>query len=100
LKAERALARHEAEQLDLLGEVCGERVIAERDAKTGGGLRQTAEATADTPERRLARRVIASFAMQGRESTRALFDQQDYEAVANLLEVVTSAPSRATADPV
>jgi poly(3-hydroxybutyrate) depolymerase len=90
LKAEHALARREAEQLDQLGEYAADGLSLPAMRKRAAEIRLAADATEDTPERRMARRVIASFAMKGRESTRALLDQHDYESAAGLLEVVAA----------
>ena len=85
-KGELALARREDAQREKLADVAADGTPAEQ-RKLGAGLRQTADAAEDTPERRMARRLIAEFMMTGRDATRVLFEQKDYAAAAGWLEL-------------
>jgi len=68
-----------------------QRLAAEGDVRSvrreGAKLRAQADAPADSPERRAARRVIAGLAMGGREGLRQLFDARKYGAAAARLEL-------------
>ncbi|HWA10243.1 MAG TPA: hypothetical protein VG838_12390 [Opitutaceae bacterium] len=85
-KNELALGRQEDAQRSRLDELVSGGSFGDRQ-KFAAGLRQAAAAAADTPERRMARRTIAGFAMGSREALRALFDQREYGDAAARLEL-------------
>ncbi len=63
---------------------------------TIAGWRKKAEAAADSPERRLARRVLQGSYVQGFETVRDLFERKDYRRAAATLEMMAGVhPERA-----
>ena len=58
--------------------------------KEAAKLRAQADVPADSPERRMARRVIGGVAQSAREGVRTFFDQRDYGAAAAHLELIAA----------
>ncbi len=87
-KAERDLVKREdALAYDLASAATGS---ASAMRKQVTSLRALADGAADTPERRMARRVLAGVAVSARENVRGLIDAGDYEAAANWLEMAVA----------
>lgn len=85
LQSERTLLVREEDLLRQLGGAVEEdtgdrRVLA-------GELRRKADKVDDTPERRMVRRVIASYSSIVRETVRDLFEKAEYRNAATLLEL-------------
>ena len=85
LKAERALAFEEERLLAQLGETALESQV--RKEKLATRLRQRADGAEDSMERRMVRRVIASFSSMTRETVRGLWEERDYPKAAGMLEM-------------
>ncbi|MES1167476.1 MAG: hypothetical protein ABUL68_05675 [Pseudomonadota bacterium] len=96
VKADRASLEREQSQQEELNELAAEG-SPPSILKFAAQLRQKAEAEADSAERQMARRLIAGFAMNTREGTRALFEQEEYAKAAGLLEMTAALrPGRST----
>src|SRR4029079_3644043 len=87
-KADRALASREADLLEQLGSLTFASV--EPKEKFAAKLRKQADASDDTAERRMVRRVIAGFSSMTRETVRPLFEQKEYEKAAAFLELAVA----------
>jgi predicted esterase len=89
LKTDRALLKREDDQREELSQLAldGSPAAIRRFAAQ---WRQAADADEDSAERQMARRVIAGFALNARESTRALFEQAEYATAAGLLEMAAA----------
>lgn len=85
LKKERSLAAREDTLLAELGSVALESGAEKQ--RLAAQLKKEAEAPEDSAERRMVRRVIASFSSMTRETIRPLFEQKDYEKAAGFLEL-------------
>lgn len=88
LKAERALFAREEELLSDLGNAALESTA--RKQKRAAELRAKADGPGDSPERRLVRRVIASFSSMTRETLKGLFDQENYDQAAGFMEMAAA----------
>jgi predicted esterase len=84
-KAERDLITHEEWLSGELADLTSEGATAAVKKKVAE-LRALADAPADSPERRMAKRVLTGTAMFARENVRGLMDQGDYADAARLLE--------------
>ncbi len=85
-KAESALAQHERALREKLTELAAGASPAAR-RKIAAELRQAADAADDSAGRRMARRVMAEFSMNSREAVRRLFEQKEFAAAAERLEL-------------
>ena len=95
LKAERALGEREDELASELFRLADDESLKAMQ-KEAAALRGQADAPADSPGRRMARRVIAGIGIGGRESVRALLDQREFGAAAARLELIAAVrPDRA-----
>ncbi len=84
-KAERDLVKREDSLASDLAETAmGSPVVMRKQVAT---LRAQADAAADSPERRMARRVLAGAAISARESVRRLIDSGEFQTAAGLLEM-------------
>jgi dienelactone hydrolase len=84
-KAERDLiSREDSLSSDLTGAATSSTASMRKQV---AALRAMADAAADSPERRMARRVLAGAAMSAREGVRGLIDNGDYGIAAGLLEM-------------
>jgi dienelactone hydrolase len=87
-KAERDLAKREDTLAFNLIEAATSSSAAMR--KQVAAIRALADATADSPERRMARRILAGAAISARESVRTLIETDELLAAAGLLEMVVT----------
>lgn len=85
-KAEHALAQRERTLRERLNDLAADAFPGAR-RKFATDLRQLADAAENSAERQMARRVIADFMMSSRPAVRQLFDQKDYPAAAERLEM-------------
>jgi dienelactone hydrolase len=85
LKAERDLLRREEGLSADLAEAATGSSAAMR--KQVAALKALSDAAGDSPDRRMARRVLAGASISVRESVRGLIDAGEYETAANLLEM-------------
>jgi hypothetical protein len=84
-KAERDLiAREDSLSSDLLGGATRSTASMQKQV---AALRTMADVSTDSPERRMARRVLAGASMSAREGVRGLIDNGDYRTAAGLLEM-------------
>ncbi len=83
-KAERALMNREDALLSDLADAAGDSPTAMRKKVTA--LRAQADAPTDSVERKMARRVLASFAASAREGVKGLIEAGDYDTATSLLE--------------
>lgn len=88
VKTERTLAVREENLLQELGDASA--ASASRRKNLGEELRRKADAPTDTAERRMIRRVIASYGSMMRETLRGLFEAEDYDRAAGLLEMAAA----------
>ena len=86
LKADRALLDREEERISELVELTNDGSI-KAVRKQAAVLRAEAEAPDDSATRRIARRVIASATMGGREYVRSFLDAHEYSTAAAWLEL-------------
>ncbi len=86
-KAERDLAKREDTLSSNLAEAAGASPAAQR--KQVAAVRALAEAPDDSPERRMARRVLGGAVVAAREGVRTLMDGGQYDTAAGLLELAT-----------
>jgi predicted esterase len=87
LKAERQAQQHEDDLVAELGDLAGGGAST-RLKKMAADLRRQAALVEDSPERQMARRVVAGFGSSGRDATRSLFASGDYDEAAELLEML------------
>jgi len=87
LKAERRAQQQEDDLLAELGDLAGGGAST-RLKKMAADLRRQAALVEDSPERQMARRVVAGFGSSGRDATRSLFASGDYVEAAELLEML------------
>ncbi|HEX2854731.1 MAG TPA: hypothetical protein VHO24_15980 [Opitutaceae bacterium] len=88
LKAERALQSREDDLLEQLGNAA--MAGSGRKQSLAAELRRKADVGEDSPERRMVRRVIASFTSMTRETVRGFFEQADYDSAEGFLELAVA----------
>jgi dienelactone hydrolase len=94
-KAEAALLRREEAQAQELVDHAANGTLAPMRQQVAA-LRAAADTPNDSPERRMAKRVLAGAAMSAREGVRGLLDRGDYEIAASFLEMAVAIRPEAT----
>lgn len=94
-KAEAARLRSEESQAQELVDDAANGALAPM-RKQVAALRVQADEPTDSPERRMAKRVLAGAAMSAREGVRGLLDRGDYEIAGSFLEMAVAIRPEAT----